>query len=99
MDQGDWQKMHLKDLLFLLPKISFFPNLHPEMFPEYVFERGFTNSASFFTEKRGASFSQFPLHNTFLSSSGPGQVSKVNLKTLTKGLFSGGRPSGCHGEI
>ena len=53
--------MHLKDLLFLLPKISFFPNLHPEMFPEYVFERGFTNSASFFTEKRGASFSQFPL--------------------------------------
>ena len=54
--------MHLKDLLFLLPKISFFPNLHPEMFPEYVFERGFTNSASFFTEKRGASFSQFPLH-------------------------------------
>ena len=57
--------MHLKDLLFLLPKISFFPNLHPEMFPEYVFERGFTNSASFFTEKRGASFSQFPL--TFLS--------------------------------
>ena len=61
MDQGGWQKMHLKDLLFLLPKISFFPNLHPEMFPEYVFERGFTNSASFFTEKRGASFSQFPL--------------------------------------
>ena len=53
--------MHLNDLLFLLPKISFFPNLHPEMFPEYVFERGFTNSASFFTEKRGASFSQFPL--------------------------------------
>ena len=53
--------MHLKDLLFLLPKISFFPNLHPEMFPEYVFERGFTNSASFFTEKRGASFIQFPL--------------------------------------
>ena len=44
--------MHLNDLLFLLPKISFFPNLHPEMFPEYVFERGFTNSAS---------FSQFPL--------------------------------------
>ena len=57
--------MHLKDLLFLLPKISFFPNLHPEMFPEYVFERGFTNSASFFTEKRGASFSQFPLHLIF----------------------------------
>ena len=58
--------MHLNDLLFLLPKISFFPNLHPEMFPEYVFERGFTNSASFFTEKRGASFSQFPLDtNTF----------------------------------
>ena len=56
--------MHLKDLLFLLPKISFFPNLHPEMFPEYVFERGFTNSASFFTEKRGASFSQFPLEAT-----------------------------------
>ena len=54
--------MHLNDLLFLLPKISFFPNLHPEMFPEYVFERGFTNSASFFTENRGASFSQFPLH-------------------------------------
>ena len=54
--------MHLKDLLFLLPKISFFPNLHPEMFPEYVFERGFTNSASFFTEKRGASFIQFPLN-------------------------------------
>ena len=53
--------MHLNDLLFLLPKISFFPNLHPEMFPEYVFERGFTNSASFFTENRGASFSQFPL--------------------------------------
>ena len=53
--------MYLNDLLFLLPKISFFPNLHPEMFPEYVFERGFTNSASFFTEKRGASFSQFPL--------------------------------------
>ena len=53
--------MHLKDLLFLPPKISFFPNLHPEMVPEYVFERGFTNSASFFTEKRGASFSQFPL--------------------------------------
>ena len=53
--------MHLNDLLFLLPKISFFPNLHPEMFPEYVFERGFTNSASFFMEKRGASFSQFPL--------------------------------------
>ena len=63
MDQGGWQKMHLKDLLFLLPKISFFPNLHPEMFPEYVFERGFTNSASFLTEKRGASFSQFPLVN------------------------------------
>ena len=63
MDQGGWQKMHLKDLLFLLPKISFFPNLHPEMFPEYVFERGFTNSASFFTEKRGASFIQFPLFN------------------------------------
>ena len=61
MDQGGWQKMHLNDLLFLLPKISFFPNLHPEMFPEYVFERGFTNSASFFTENRGASFSQFPL--------------------------------------
>ena len=55
--------MHLNDLLFLLPKISFFPNLHPEMFPEYVFERGFTNSASFFTENRGASFSQFPLSN------------------------------------
>ena len=55
--------MHLNDLLFLLPKISFFPNLHPEMFPEYVFERGFTNSASFFTENRGASFSQFPLPN------------------------------------
>ena len=55
--------MHLNDLLFLLPKISFFPNLHPEMFPEYVFERGFTNSASFFTENRGASFSQFPLHH------------------------------------
>ena len=53
--------MHLKDLLFLPPKISFFPNLHPEMVPEYVFERGFTNSASFFTEKRGASFIQFPL--------------------------------------
>ena len=53
--------MHLNDLLFLLPKISFFPNLHPEMFPEYVLERGFTNSASFFTENRGASFSQFPL--------------------------------------
>ena len=53
--------MHLNDLLFLLPKISFFPNLHPEMFPEYVFERGFTNSASFFTENKGASFSQFPL--------------------------------------
>ena len=53
--------MHLNDLLFLFPKISFFPNLHPEMFPEYVFEREFTNSASFFTEKRGASFSQFPL--------------------------------------
>ena len=53
--------MHLKDLLFLLPKISFFPNLHPEMFPEYVFERVFTNSASFFMEKRGASFIQFPL--------------------------------------
>ena len=60
--------MHLKDLLFLLPKISFFPNLHPEMFPEYVFERGFTNSASFFTEKRGASFIQFPLGAiTFIS--------------------------------
>ena len=58
--------MHLKDLLFLLPKISFFPNLHPEMFPEYVFERGFTNSASFFTEKRGASFSQFPLYGKSL---------------------------------
>ena len=57
--------MHLNDLLFLLPKISFFPNLHPEMFPEYVFERGFTNSASFFTEKRGASFSQFPLVRMF----------------------------------
>ena len=53
--------MHLNHLLFLLPKISFFPNLHPEMFPEYVFERGFTISASFFTENRGASFSQFPL--------------------------------------
>ena len=53
--------MHLNDLLFLLPKISYFPNLHPEMFQEYVFERGFTNSALFFTEKRGASFSQFPL--------------------------------------
>ena len=53
--------MHLKDLLFLPPKISFFTNLHPEMVPEYVFERGFTNSASFFTEKRGASFIQFPL--------------------------------------
>ena len=53
--------MHLNDLLFLLPKISFFPNLHPEMFPEYVFARGFTNSALFFTENRGASFSQFPL--------------------------------------
>ena len=59
--------MHLKDLLFLLPKISFFPNLHPEMFPEYVFERGFTNSASFFTEKRGASFIQFPLLSGSLS--------------------------------
>ena len=57
--------MHLKDLLFLPPKISFFPNLHPEMVPEYVFERGFTNSASFFTEKRGASFSQFPLDSFF----------------------------------
>ena len=59
--------MHLKDLLFLPPKISFFPNLHPEMVPEYVFERGFTNSASFFTEKRGASFSQFPLEHYFAS--------------------------------
>ena len=59
--------MHLNDLLFLLPKISFFPNLHPEMFPEYVFERGFTNSASFFTENRGASFSQFPLYHFFSS--------------------------------
>ena len=57
--------MHLNDLLFPLPKISFFPNLHPEMFPEYVFERGFTNSASFFTENRGASFSQFPLVRMF----------------------------------
>ena len=57
--------MHLNDLLFLLPKISFFPNLHPEMFPEYVFERGFTNSASFFTENRGASFSQFPLLTSY----------------------------------
>ena len=61
--------MHLNDLLFLLPKISFFPNLHPEMFPEYVFERGFTNSASFFTENRGASFSQFPL--TLINQPGP----------------------------
>lgn len=58
--------MHLNDLLFLLPKISFSPNFHPEMFPEYVFERGFTNSASFFMENRGASFSQFPLHRNNL---------------------------------
>ena len=56
--------MHLKDLLFLPPKISFFPHLHHEMVPEYVFERGFINSASFFTEKRGASFSQFPLRDS-----------------------------------
>ena len=48
--------MHLKDLLFLLSKLSFFPILPPEKFTEYVFEREFTNSA-----RKGASFSQFPL--------------------------------------
>jgi len=61
MDQRGRQKMHLKDLLFLLPKLSFFPILPNEKFTEYVVEREFTNSASFFTEKKGALFSQFPL--------------------------------------
>ena len=79
--------MHLKDLLFLPPKISFFTNLHPEMVPEYVFERGFTNSASFFTEKRGASFSQFPLVPILVSQDispvrNPNQLKTQNNKQL-----------------
>ena len=51
--------MHLKDLLFLLSKLSFFPILPPEKFTEYVFEREFTNSASFFTEERVRRFLSF----------------------------------------
>ena len=53
--------MYLKDLLFLLSKLSFFPILPPEKFTEYVFEREFTKQCVVFYGRKGASFSQFPL--------------------------------------